>query len=145
MNDERSSLSSSFIVHRSSFAYRFLHHLLVDRDDAAAFGGIELQAADDAAEGLAQGARAEAFLARGFPGDGDERAAGDLEIDAEAREVIARRPEDRAFRLVKDAREIAFAEVVQHHDRLETRDELRRHPVAKEIIVFDVVAKMERQ
>ena len=46
---------------------------------------------------------------------------------------------------MKDAREIAFAEVVQYHDRLETRDELRRHPVAKEIVVFDVVAKMERQ
>src|SRR5436305_1328351 len=61
---------SSFLLPPSSFSsHRFLHHLLIDRHHAAAFRGIELQSADDAAEGLAQGARAEAFLARRFPGD----------------------------------------------------------------------------
>src|SRR5437588_13078042 len=65
-----------------------LDHLLVDRDDGlAAIGGIELDVADNAPEGLAERPRPEAVLPRGVPGGGDERAARDLEVDAEAQEV----------------------------------------------------------
>src|SRR5205085_11801912 len=94
----------------SSFADRLLHHLLIDRHDATAFGRIVFELANDATERLAQGARAEALLPRGIPGDGDERTARDLQIDAEAREVIARRAEDRALRLMEDAGEIGFVQ-----------------------------------
>src|SRR5213075_270208 len=88
-----------------------LHPLLIDRERpflAVGGGGVEFETADDAAEGLAQGAGAEAFLARRFPGDRDERVAGDLEVDAEACEVVARRAEDRSLRLDEDAREIGL-------------------------------------
>ena len=75
---------------------RLLDHGFVDREHArAGVGGIEFETADDAAEGLAQRAGAEALLARGVPGDGDQRAARDLQVDAEALEVRARRAEDR--------------------------------------------------
>src|SRR5438477_13017746 len=83
----------------SSFADRLLHHLLIDRHDSSALGRIVFELANDATERLAQGARAEALLPRGIPGDGDERTARNLQIDAEAREVIARRAEDRPLRL----------------------------------------------
>src|SRR5688500_13415726 len=85
---------------------RSADHLLVDGDDGLAVfcGGsrVEFEAADHAPENLAQRAGAEAFLTRGIPGDVDECAAGDLQVNAEAFEVIARRPEDRAFRLHED-------------------------------------------
>src|SRR5437763_895596 len=97
MNKPRLSLSNSdFFSAMSDYG---AHHLLINRQRLALAAGVELQAADDAAESLAQRAGAEALLARRFPGDGDERAAGDLEVDAESREVVARRPEDRSLRL----------------------------------------------
>src|SRR6185436_3923206 len=108
---------------------RALHHLLVDRQRAAG-GGLELESADDAAIRFAQRARAEALLPRRVPRDGDQRAARDLQIDIETPEVFARSPEDRGVRLDEDPREVSLGEVIEHHDRLETRDELRRHPVA---------------
>src|ERR1043165_5133798 len=123
-----------------------LDHRLVDGDDVrAGVGGVELDVADDAAEGLAQRARAEALLAGGVPGDCDQGAASDLQVDAEALEVGARRAEHRRLRLDEDAREVGLGEVVEHDDRFEARDELRRHAVAKEVVVFEVVAEMERQ
>src|SRR6185295_13536435 len=48
---------------------RLLHHLLVDGQSAVGLG-FEFEVADDAAVDLAQGAGAEAALARGVPGDG---------------------------------------------------------------------------
>src|SRR5438128_181239 len=81
-----------------------LDHVLVDGEDACAgVGGIELQMADHAAEGFAERAGAEALLPRGVPGDGDQRAASDLQIDAEALEERARGAEDRSFRLHENA------------------------------------------
>src|SRR5436305_5536789 len=143
MNKPRLSLSKSDFF--SAMADYGAHHLLIDRQSLLRTVGLELQAADDAAEGLAERTGAEAFLARGFPRDRNEGAARDLEVDAETREVVARRPEDRALRLDEDPREIALGEVIQHDDRLEPRDELRRHPVAKEVVVLQVLAQMERQ
>src|SRR5438445_3735582 len=92
---------SSLIPHPSSLSFPggsrisagkgALHHVLVDGDDAAAaIGRIELQIANHAPECLAQGAGAEAFLAGGVPGDGDQRGARDLQVDAEALEVRPR-------------------------------------------------------
>src|SRR5207244_6252892 len=123
-----------------------LHHLLVDRDDVcAAVDGIELDVADDTPEGLAERARPEAFLAGRVPGDGNERAAGDLEVDAEALEVGARGAEHGGIRLDEDARQVALGEVVENDDRLEARNELGSHAVAKEVGVLAVVAGVERQ
>src|SRR5574341_436898 len=125
MNDEA---SIPFIVHRSSFYGRSLlsagdgvpHHLLVDRDHALRVGcRIELEVADHPTIGLVQRAGAETLLARGVPGDGDERAARDLQIDTESFEVLARGAEDRRLRLDENARQIALAQIVEHHDRLE--------------------------
>src|SRR6185436_4056985 len=65
--------------------------------------------------------------------------------DIETPEVFARSPEDRGVRLDEDPREVSLGEVIEHHDRLETRDELRRHPVAEQIVVFQIVGEMERQ
>src|SRR3954454_21063032 len=125
---------------------RLLDHGFVDRDDVrAGVGGIELEAADDAPEGLAQRARAEALLARGIPGDGDQCTARDLQVDAESLEVRARGAEDRRLRLDKNARQIGLAEIVENHDRFKTRYELRRHAVAEQVVVLQVVPKMERQ
>src|SRR5437588_194259 len=102
MNSTRPVHRSSLIVHRSSFAGRprlpprngLLHHVLVDGDRAGAGGGgVELDVANHAPERLAQRAGAEALLVRGVPGDGDESAARDLQIDAEALEVGARSAE----------------------------------------------------
>src|SRR5712692_5382690 len=96
MDSRTMNPAALFIVHRSSFAggsrlatvNRVLHHVFIDGDDAgAAVDGIELQIANHAAERLAQSAGAEALLPRGVPGDGDQRAAGDLQVDAEALEV----------------------------------------------------------
>src|SRR5947199_9170173 len=56
-----------------SLSNRLMHHLFVDGHHTAALGWVELHSADHAAERLAQRSRAEAFLPRGFPGDGDER------------------------------------------------------------------------
>src|SRR5436305_9285007 len=106
MNKPRLSLSKSDFF--SAMADYGAHHLLINRQSLLRAVGLELQAADDAAEGLAQRAGAEAFLAGGFPGDSDERAARDLEVDAEAGEVVARRPEDRALRLDEDPRQIGL-------------------------------------
>src|SRR5437763_7974107 len=143
MNKPRLSLSKSDFF--SAMADNGAHHLLIDRQSLPGGVGLELKAADDAAEGLAERAGAEAFLVRGFPRDRDEGAAGDLEVDAEAREVVARRPEDRALRLDEDPRQVGLGQVIQHDDRLEARDELRRHAVAKEVVVLQIIAQVERQ
>src|SRR5436305_1619084 len=125
---------------------RLLDHGFVDGDDMrSGVGGIELEAADDAPEGLAQRARAEALLARRVPGDGDQCAARDLQVDAESLEVGARGAEDRRLRLYENARQIGLAEVVEDDDRFESGDELRRHAVAEQVVVLQVVPKMERQ
>jgi len=90
---------------------RLLDHGLVDGDDVrAGISGIEFETADHASEGLAQRARAEALLARGVPGDGDQRAPRDLQVDAEPLEVGARGAEDRRFRLDEDTRQVGFGE-----------------------------------
>src|ERR1051325_5212715 len=81
---------------------RAADHLLVDGDDAA-LRGLELHGPDDAAVRFAQRACAEALLPGGVPGDGDERAAGDVQVDAVRREVLPRGAEDRAVRLHEDA------------------------------------------
>src|SRR5581483_2488646 len=73
---------------RSPFC--FFHHLFIDRQHSAV-GGLELHRADDAAVGLAQRACAEALLLGGFPGDGHECTARDLQIDSESFEVVAMR------------------------------------------------------
>src|ERR1043166_3330450 len=143
MNKPRLSLSKRDFF--SAMSDDAIHHFFVDRQRLPRALGIEFEAADDAAEGLAQCAGAEALLVRGFPGDGDERAARDLEVDTETGEVVARGAEDRAFRLDEDAREVRLREIVQHHDRLEARDELRGHAVAEDVVVFEVVAQVERQ
>src|SRR5947199_5476559 len=99
--------ASAFIPHPSSLSlacrsclatvYRLLHHVFINGDDAgAAVDGIELQIANHAPERFAQGAGAEALLLRRVPGDGDQRATGDLQVDAEALEVGARGAEDRS-------------------------------------------------
>src|SRR5437764_15209798 len=76
-----------------------LDHSLVDGNDVrAGVSGIEFETADHAAEGLAQRARAKALLARGIPGDGDQRATRDLQVDAEPLEVGARSTVDRGVR-----------------------------------------------
>src|SRR5215212_1359338 len=117
MNDERTTrpvFCSSFILPRSSFSRSAVsarnglsHHLFVDGDHPP-LGRIELQAADDAAVRLAQGAGAEALLAGGVPGDGDERAARDLQVDAERGEVVARGAENRRVRLDEDAGQVTL-------------------------------------
>src|SRR5581483_1740460 len=104
-------LHSQFEIRNSSFirrsrlapADRLLHHVLVDGDRAASGRrGIELEIANHAPVCLAQSAGAEAFLARGVPGDGDERAARDLQVDAEALKVRARCAKDRLLGLDKN-------------------------------------------
>src|SRR5262249_21390946 len=140
MNNPRFSFLKKDLsaMHRPSRITRgdgCLDHGLVDGQNArAGVGRIEFEIANHAAESLAQRARAEALLPRGVPGDGDQRAAGDLQVDAEALEERPRGAEDRLLRLDEDTRQVAFGEVVQHDDRLEARDELRRHAVAKEIV-----------
>src|SRR3954464_8908341 len=105
---------------------RLLDHGFVHGDDVrAGMRGIELETADDAPEGLAKRARAEAFLACGVPGDGDQCAARDLQVDTKPLKVRARGAEDRRLRLDEDARQIGFAEIVENDDRLESGDELR--------------------
>src|SRR5438132_5733427 len=136
---------SSLIPHPSSLSFPgcsrisagkgALHHVLVDGDDAAAIGRIELQTANHAPECLAQGAGAEAFLASGVPGDGDQRRTRDLQVDSEALEIRPGGAEDRAVGLHEDARQIRLRQIVEDDDRLEARDELRRHSVAEEILV----------
>src|SRR5437867_3803534 len=88
------------------------HHILVNGDYLAVLRGrFEFETANHAPESLAQRAGAEAFLAGGIPGDGDERAARDLQIDSEALKVGARSAEDRTLRLDEDAREIGLVEI----------------------------------
>src|SRR5579859_1651750 len=137
---------SSFILLPSSLSFRrrprlasgdrLFDHVLIDGDRAgAATAGIELQIANHAAERLTQSAGAEALLPRGIPGDGDQRAAGDLQVDAEALEIGARSAKNRRIRLDKNSRQVGLAEIVQDDNRFESRYELRRHAVAKEIFV----------
>src|SRR5688572_21381389 len=122
---------------------RFLHHLFIDGHYAR--GRLELEGADHPAENLAQCSCTEPLLARGVPGDVDQRCPCDLQIDTEALEVIARGSEDRSLRHHEYPGEIGFREIVQHHDRLETRYELRGHPATEEIFVLEVVAQVERE
>src|SRR3954453_17152584 len=100
---------------------RLLDHSFVHGDDVrAGMRGIELETADDAPEGLAKRARAEAFLACGVPSDGDQCAARDLQVDTKPLKVRARSPKDRRLRLDENPRQIGFAEVIEHNDRFET-------------------------
>src|SRR3954447_5838289 len=116
---------------------RLLDHGFVHGDDVrAGVRGIELETADDAPEGLAKRARTEALLACGVPGDSDQCAARDLQVDTKPFKVRARRWEDRRLRLDEDARQIGFAEIIEHNDRFETGDELRRHAVAEQVVVL---------
>src|ERR1041384_8029247 len=92
MNNPRFSLSKNPFLGSPMFAPApvprrdgALHHLLVDRQRAGG-GGIEFEAADDTPVDLAQRARAEALLLRRIPGDRNQRAARDLQVDAEALE-----------------------------------------------------------
>src|SRR2546428_5513274 len=123
-----------------------LDHVLIDGDDAgAARGRVEFEIANHAPERLAQCASAEAFLAGGVPGDGDERAARDLQIDPELLKVSARGAKDGSVGLDENFRQVRLGEVVEDNNRFEARDELRRHAVTKEILIFQIVPQMKRQ
>ena len=106
---------------------------------------VELVGADHAAEDLLEGARAQARLARGLLGDAPRGRLGQLELEPEGGEVGLGLLQARLGHLLEDPQQLRLPQVLEQHQGVEAREELRAHPVLEQVLVLQPVAQDERQ